>query len=49
MTWIYFTSQAEIQEFRRAHQITVAGKFVPNPIMNFEEAGFPGNVKFQSP
>ena len=42
---IDFTLQAEIQEFRRAHQITVAGKYIPNPIMTFEEANFPGNVR----
>lgn len=47
MKYIDFISQMEIQEFRRAHQITVGGKYVPNPIMTFEEASFPGNVKYQ--
>jgi len=37
----------EIQDYRRAHQITVNGKFVPNPIMHFEEANLPDYIMNQ--
>ncbi|KAK7111878.1 probable ATP-dependent RNA helicase DDX17 [Littorina saxatilis] len=37
----------EIQEYRRAHQITVAGKFIPNPILSFEEATLPDYIMSQ--
>jgi len=37
----------EVQEYRRAHQVTVNGKYVPNPIMSFEEASLPDYVMTQ--
>ncbi|KAI5200741.1 P-loop containing nucleoside triphosphate hydrolase protein [Aureobasidium subglaciale] len=37
-------SQAEVDEFRKTHQIAVQGKNVPKPVETFDEAGFPGYV-----
>lgn len=37
-------SAAEVEEFRRKHQITVSGRDVPKPIETFDEANFPGYV-----
>ncbi|KAG9976460.1 P-loop containing nucleoside triphosphate hydrolase protein, partial [Aureobasidium melanogenum] len=37
-------SQAEVDEFRKTHQIAVSGKNVPKPVQTFDEAGFPGYV-----
>ncbi|KAK5128281.1 ATP-dependent RNA helicase dbp2 [Meristemomyces frigidus] len=37
-------SQAEVDEFRRKHQITITGRDVPKPVETFDEAGFPGYV-----
>jgi len=34
-------SEAEIEEFRRTHQMTVRGNNVPRPVKSFAEAGFP--------
>ncbi|KAL8567651.1 putative ATP-dependent RNA helicase ddx17 [Nucella lapillus] len=38
---------AQVQEYRRTHQITVSGRFTPNPIMSFDEASFPDYVMNQ--
>ncbi|CAG5126775.1 unnamed protein product, partial [Candidula unifasciata] len=40
-------SQAEIQQFYQANQITVHGEFVPKPIFTFEEGCFPDYVMAQ--
>jgi ATP-dependent RNA helicase DDX5/DBP2 len=37
-------SQAEVDEFRKVHQITIAGTNIPKPVTTFDEAGFPGYV-----
>jgi len=37
-------SQAEVDAFRKEHQITVHGTNVPKPVTTFDEAGFPGYV-----
>ena len=37
-------SEAEVEAYRRQHQMTVLGNMVPRPVENFEEAGFPGYV-----
>ncbi|KAH8178678.1 DEAD/DEAH box helicase domain-containing protein [Sarocladium implicatum] len=37
-------SSAEVDEFRRKHQMTIAGRDVPKPVENFDEAGFPRYV-----
>lgn len=37
-------SQAEVDEFRRKHQMTIAGRDVPRPVETFDEAGFPRYV-----
>lgn len=37
-------SAAEVEEFRKKHEITVTGNDVPNPVMAFEEATFPDYV-----
>lgn len=37
-------SAAEVDEFRRIHQITVTGRDVPKPVESFDEASFPGYV-----
>ncbi|GIZ37567.1 hypothetical protein CKM354_000101100 [Cercospora kikuchii] len=37
-------SQAEVDDFRRKHQITVQGRDVPKPVHTFDEAGFPNYV-----
>ncbi|KAK4876791.1 hypothetical protein RN001_009297 [Aquatica leii] len=37
-------SQYEIEQFRRAKQISVEGRDVPNPIQHFEEGNFPDYV-----
>ncbi|RYP62269.1 hypothetical protein DL771_009799 [Monosporascus sp. 5C6A] len=37
-------SPAEVERFRRDHQITVAGHDVPKPVETFDEAGFPRYV-----
>ncbi|KAG9514648.1 P-loop containing nucleoside triphosphate hydrolase protein, partial [Aureobasidium melanogenum] len=37
-------TQAEVDEFRKTHQIAVQGKNVPKPVETFDEAGFPGYV-----
>ncbi|CAD0090597.1 unnamed protein product [Aureobasidium vineae] len=37
-------SQADVDEFRKTHQIAVQGKNVPKPVETFDEAGFPGYV-----
>lgn len=37
------TSQ-EIEDWRRKWEISLKGKTIPNPVMNFEEAGFPDYV-----
>lgn len=52
MTW-YFSkffnllhgrSPEEVQRYRREKEITVAGKDVPNPIMQFDEINFPNFI-----
>ncbi|KAK3679337.1 ATP-dependent RNA helicase dbp2 [Recurvomyces mirabilis] len=35
---------AEVDEFRRKHQISIQGQNVPKPVETFDEAGFPGYV-----
>lgn len=37
-------SSAEVDEFRRKHQMTVHGNGVPKPVETFDEAGFPRYV-----
>jgi ATP-dependent RNA helicase DDX5/DBP2 len=37
-------SQAEVDEFRKEHQIAIQGTNVPKPVTTFDEAGFPGYV-----
>ena len=37
-------TQAEVDEFRKTHQIAIQGKNVPKPVETFDEAGFPGYV-----
>ncbi|KAG5927787.1 ATP-dependent RNA helicase dbp2 [Claviceps africana] len=37
-------SPAEVDEFRRKHQMTIAGSNVPKPVETFDEAGFPRYV-----
>ena len=37
-------TDAEVEEFRRKHQMTVTGRNVPRPVETFEEAGFPRYV-----
>ncbi|KAK4062415.1 hypothetical protein Trihar35433_9236 [Trichoderma harzianum] len=37
-------SPAEVDEFRRKHQMTIAGREVPKPVETFDEAGFPRYV-----
>jgi ATP-dependent RNA helicase DDX5/DBP2 len=37
-------SPAEIDAFRRKHQITISGSDVPKPVETFDEAGFPRYV-----
>ncbi|KAL2919617.1 ATP-dependent RNA helicase dbp2 [Polyrhizophydium stewartii] len=37
-------SDAEIQEFRRKHQMTVMGSGIPKPVETFAEASFPSYV-----
>ncbi|XP_076449551.1 putative ATP-dependent RNA helicase DDX5 [Babylonia areolata] len=40
-------SPTQIQEYRRTNQITVSGRYVPNPILHFDEANFPDYVMSQ--
>lgn len=37
-------SPAEVDSFRRKHQMTIAGNDVPKPVETFDEAGFPRYV-----
>ncbi|KAL7935697.1 P-loop containing nucleoside triphosphate hydrolase protein [Trichoderma chlorosporum] len=37
-------SSAEVDDFRRKHQMTIAGREVPKPVETFDEAGFPRYV-----
>lgn len=37
-------SDAEVDAFRRKHQMTIAGSNVPKPVETFDEAGFPRYV-----
>lgn len=37
-------SSAEVDAFRRKHQMTIAGREVPKPVETFDEAGFPRYV-----
>ncbi|EFY92383.1 ATP-dependent RNA helicase dbp-2 [Metarhizium acridum CQMa 102] len=37
-------SSAEVDAFRRKHQMTIAGRDVPKPVETFDEAGFPRYV-----
>lgn len=37
-------SDAEVEAFRRKHQMTIAGREVPKPVETFDEAGFPRYV-----
>lgn len=37
-------SQADVDAFRKEHQIAVQGSNVPKPVETFDEAGFPGYV-----
>ncbi|KAI6784754.1 ATP-dependent RNA helicase dbp-2 [Emericellopsis cladophorae] len=37
-------SEAEVDEFRRKHQMTVAGSNIPRPVETFDEASFPRYV-----
>ncbi|KAL8601466.1 putative ATP-dependent RNA helicase ddx17 [Nucella lapillus] len=37
----------QIDEFRRTHQITVSGRYIPSPILTFAEASFPDYVMNQ--
>jgi len=37
-------SQAEVDAFRKEHQITIRGRDVPKPVTSFDEAGFPAYV-----
>ncbi|CAI6083077.1 unnamed protein product [Clonostachys chloroleuca] len=37
-------SDAEVEAFRRKHQMTIAGSDVPKPVETFDEAGFPRYV-----
>ena len=37
-------SMAEVEKFRRDHNITVSGRDVPKPVETFDEAGFPRYV-----
>ncbi|KAF5023053.1 hypothetical protein F66182_4898 [Fusarium sp. NRRL 66182] len=37
-------SDAEVEAFRRKHQMTIAGTDVPKPVETFDEAGFPRYV-----
>ncbi|KAI5457733.1 P-loop containing nucleoside triphosphate hydrolase protein [Mariannaea sp. PMI_226] len=37
-------SDAEVDAFRRKHQMTIAGSGVPKPVETFDEAGFPRYV-----
>ncbi|EMT65942.1 ATP-dependent RNA helicase DBP2 [Fusarium oxysporum] len=37
-------SDADVEAFRRKHQMTIAGKDVPRPVETFDEAGFPRYV-----
>ena len=37
-------SDADVQSFRKEHQMTVYGKGVPRPVQTFDEAGFPQYV-----
>lgn len=34
----------EIEEWRRSKEISLKGKSIPEPVLNFEEAGFPDYV-----
>ena len=34
-------SPAEIEEFRRKHEMTLTGNNIPRPVLSFEEASFP--------
>ncbi|KAK5680610.1 ATP-dependent RNA helicase dbp2 [Elasticomyces elasticus] len=37
-------SPAEVDAFRREHEITIQGNNIPKPVETFDEAGFPGYV-----
>ncbi|KAM0196257.1 hypothetical protein ACHAPA_003456 [Fusarium lateritium] len=37
-------SDADVEAFRRKHQMTIAGKDIPRPVETFDEAGFPRYV-----
>lgn len=37
-------TDAEVEEFRNSHSMTVKGKDIPKPVLTFDEAGFPGYV-----
>ena len=37
-------SPAEVEAFRKKHQMTIAGRDVPKPVESFDEAGFPRYV-----
>ncbi|KAJ5232932.1 RNA helicase (Dbp) [Penicillium chermesinum] len=37
-------SEAEVEAFRKKHQMAVQGRNVPRPVETFDEAGFPGYV-----
>jgi superfamily II DNA/RNA helicase len=35
---------AEVEKYRTEHHMRLVGKDIPNPVMTFEEAGFPANI-----
>ncbi|KAF2814800.1 P-loop containing nucleoside triphosphate hydrolase protein [Mytilinidion resinicola] len=37
-------TKAEVDAYRKEHQITIHGSNIPNPVTTFDEAGFPGYV-----
>ncbi|KAF5666397.1 ATP-dependent RNA helicase DBP2 [Fusarium heterosporum] len=37
-------SDADVEAFRKKHQMTIAGKDIPRPVETFDEAGFPRYV-----
>lgn len=46
LTWIVllFAFQVEVQAYLSTHTITSQGTNIPNPILSFDEANYPGNL-----
>jgi ATP-dependent RNA helicase DDX17 len=36
--------QHEVEEYRNSKEITLKGRSIPNPVLTFDEAGFPDYV-----